>query len=238
MKLIHGACALLTFLFSMPALSSSCSVNQVAVQVLGSGGPEIGDARASTSYLIWINGRASVIVDTGPGSSVNFDKVGAKFEHLDAVLFTHLHVDHSADFPAYIKGSFFTERGEDLKVYGPAGNQLMPSTVEFVQRLFGDEGVFPYLEDYVDPTADNEYRILPVNIPLDSTEIQSFNLRDGLVISAVPVHHGPVAAIAWRVDISDCSVSFSGDMSNQYSRCRTRNPARNQEELRRHSEIC
>ena len=34
-------------------------------------------------------------------------------------------------------------------------------------------------------------------------------------ISAVPVDHGPIPAIAWRIDINGKSVVFSGDMSNK-----------------------
>lgn len=41
-------------------------------------------------------------------------------------------------------------------------------------------------------------------------------LDDDLTITAIPVHHGPVAAVAWRVDIAVCSITFSGDMSNRY----------------------
>ena len=35
----------------------------VAVQVLGSGGPIADDARASTGYIVWIDGHSRVLVD-------------------------------------------------------------------------------------------------------------------------------------------------------------------------------
>ncbi|MEM9209503.1 MAG: MBL fold metallo-hydrolase, partial [Pseudomonadota bacterium] len=41
-------------------------------------------------------------------------------------------------------------------------------------------------------------------------------LAEDLVISSTHVHHGPVAAVAWRIDIDDCSLAFSGDMSNRF----------------------
>ena len=198
---------LTTLLFLAPLRSSACSANPVVLQVLGSGGPELDDGRASSSYLIWIGGKASILVDTGTGSSLRFGEGGGKFEDVEAVLFTHLHVDHSADFPAYIKGSFFTPRKRGLKVFGPDGNQLMPSTSEFVQRLLGGPGAFRYLDDYL---------VESVNVPLETNEIHSYKLREGLTVSAVRVHHGPVAAIAWRVDAFDCSLSFSGDMNNRF----------------------
>jgi len=93
--------------------------NRVSIQVLGSGGPELDDQRASSSYLIWLDSKAAILVDTGNGSGLNLERSGAKVEDLQAILFTHFHVDHSSDFPAYVKGSFFTSRDEDLMIYGP-----------------------------------------------------------------------------------------------------------------------
>lgn len=43
------------------------------------------------------------------------------------ILLSHLHVDHSADLPALVKGTFFTERNVDLPIYGPTGNARFPN---------------------------------------------------------------------------------------------------------------
>src|ERR1700760_2417311 len=108
----------------------------VAVQVLGSGGPELQDKRASSSYLVWQDGQARVLVDAGGGSALRFGGSGAKMSQLDVILFTHFHVDHSADFPALAFSSWFEERDRPLPVYGPAGNSEFPSTVDFVRSFF------------------------------------------------------------------------------------------------------
>jgi len=214
---IRSAIFLLSILtLPIPAWSSSCTTNDVRLQVLGSGGPELNDQRASTSYLIWINNKASLLIDSGSGSSLNFEKSGAKFEDLQAVVFTHLHVDHSADFPAYIKGSFFTSRERDLPVYGPEGNNLMPSTSEFVQSLLGTDGAFRYLNNYVNSAKNSNYHIQTYDVPLEKNKLQLFRLTDSVSLEAIPVHHGPISAIAWRANIFDCSITFSGDMSNRY----------------------
>ena len=45
---------LLTSFFAIQSsFAQSCGAHGVAVQVLGSGGPELEDKRASSSYLIW-----------------------------------------------------------------------------------------------------------------------------------------------------------------------------------------
>jgi ribonuclease BN (tRNA processing enzyme) len=38
-----------------------------------------------------------VPIDSGGGSALRFGQAGAHVAQLDAVLFTHLHIDHSAD---------------------------------------------------------------------------------------------------------------------------------------------
>jgi hypothetical protein len=69
--------------------AQSCGSAGLAVQVLGSGGPEAEDKRASTSYLIWENGRARVIVDAGGGSALRFGESEAKMSQVDVFLFSH-----------------------------------------------------------------------------------------------------------------------------------------------------
>jgi len=45
------------------AKGATCSGRGVQVQVLGSGGPEMEDKRASSSYLVWQNGRPRILID-------------------------------------------------------------------------------------------------------------------------------------------------------------------------------
>jgi ribonuclease BN (tRNA processing enzyme) len=199
--------------------SPSCGVSKVSLQVLGAGGPELNDGFAAPSFIVWQNGKARILVETGPGSSVGFDKYGAALDDLEAILLSHLHVDHSADFPAYVKGAFFTPRERALNVYGPDGNALMPSTTDFVERLFGPNGVYPYLQDNLPNDADtSNFHIKAHNVPIDTQEFQRYPLTDNITISAIATHHGPVASIAWRVEIDGCILVFSGDMSNKTNR--------------------
>src|SRR5271155_1391468 len=128
--LLPLACFLLGCAFSPSAAAQSCGSQGVAAQVLGSGGPELQDKRASSSYLVWEDGQARVLVDAGGGSALRFGESGAQMSQLDVILFTHFHVDHSGDFSALIKSSWFEERKRPLPVYGPEGNGFMPSTVE------------------------------------------------------------------------------------------------------------
>src|SRR4051812_35765066 len=102
-----------------PVHNTNCGSSGVVLQVLGSGGPELQDKRASTSYLIWRDGFARVLVDSGGGAALRFGESGATMSDLDVILLTHLHVDHTADLAALVKSSFFEERRRPLPLFGP-----------------------------------------------------------------------------------------------------------------------
>jgi ribonuclease BN (tRNA processing enzyme) len=69
--------------FVPSADAQTCGGEGVAVQVLGSGGPELLGKRASSSYLVWQDGQARVLVDAGDGSALRFGESGAKMSQLD-----------------------------------------------------------------------------------------------------------------------------------------------------------
>ena len=188
--------------------------HNVALQVLGSGGPESGDKRASSGYLIWVDGKSKILIDFGGGASLRFEEVNAKIEDLDVILLTHLHVDHTADLPALLKSSFFTRASGDLHVYGPDDNNFMPSTKKFIERLFEeDDGAWQYLGDHLDGSARLQLKAHTID---ESRKIKTIYTQGDIRISAVSVHHGPIPAVAYRVDVGDKSITFSGDMNGDY----------------------
>jgi hypothetical protein len=66
--LILGVC-ILRCADAPGAEGDHCGVDGIALQVLGPGGPELQDKRASTGYLLWWNGQARVLVDIGGGAA-------------------------------------------------------------------------------------------------------------------------------------------------------------------------
>lgn len=195
--------------------AQSCGSKGISVQVLGSGGPELQDKRASTSYLVWKDGRARVILDAGGGSALRFGESGAQMSQPDVFLFSHFHIDHSSDFPALIFSSWFEDRSRPLPVYGPPGNEYMPSTTEFVHDLFSDpHGAWRYLSELVDSGNDGSYKLEPHNVDAGSTPIPVFHNAE-ISISAVRVIHGAFPALAWRVEIGGKRIVFSGDTNGE-----------------------
>ena len=198
-----------------PAGAQSCGATGLAVQVLGSGGPEMQDKRASTSYLIWEHGRARVMVDAGGGSALRFGESGAQMSQVDVFLFSHFHVDHSGDFPALIFSSWFEDRKRPLPVFGPPGNEYMPSTTEFVHDLFSEpHGAWRYLSDLVEPRAEGSYTLQPHNVDAGLAPVLVFRNAD-MAVYAVRVIHGAFPALAWRVEIGGKRIVFSGDTNGE-----------------------
>jgi len=193
------------------ALAERCTGRGIEVQVLGSGGPEIEDRRAASSYVIWQNGSARALIDAGSGSANHFGDVGARIADLDVVFLTHLHVDHAADLPVLVKSSYFGNRERPLPVLGPAGNDLYPSTTEFVRILFdGKRGLYRYLGEYLKGSGGN-YVLKTKDLELPSDRITKVFDGPGMTVRALPSDHGPVPSLALRFEIGDAILVFSGD---------------------------
>ncbi len=127
----------------------NCGEAALALQVLGSGGPFPRDGRASSSYLLWVNGRARVMVDAGGGAFVRFGEAGARIEDLRLLGISHFHPDHSSDLPAilWVSNNF---RSAPLPFIGPSRDDVFPGAAHFVSRLFdGTSGAFPILSGTV-----------------------------------------------------------------------------------------
>ncbi|MBK1621822.1 hypothetical protein CKO42_26275, partial [Lamprobacter modestohalophilus] len=69
---------LLASLGAESSIAASTCEAPVAVQVLGSGGPEAQQERTSAGYLLWLEGKARVLVDLGGGSFARYGASGAR----------------------------------------------------------------------------------------------------------------------------------------------------------------
>ncbi len=194
---------------------AACPDKGVWLQVLGAGGPDMVEGQAASGYLVWQDGRARVLVDIGDGVVQRMRQSGAKFEDLDAIVLSHLHADHSAGLPSLIRASRTSRRKRTLPLFGPAGSKTWPATSRFVRKLFkAPDGVFRELDRFISGKGKN-YRLKASNVPIAKKRIWRGFKSKGLTLSAVPVHHGRVPALAWRIDIGGRSITFSGDMSGR-----------------------
>ncbi len=191
----------------------SCRDNPLALQVLGSGGPIADDHRAGASNILWIDGKARLLIDAGSGAFVRYGEAGIDFADHDAILLTHLHGDHASGLPALLNNGAFAKRTADLMVAGPTGNDQFPSTSAYLDSLIGKEGgalryLHPYLED-----NDALPRLTVKDIATDKSDLQIVSNENGLKVEAIAVHHLDVPALAYVIKASGKTIILSGDQS-------------------------
>ena len=194
--------ALLGALAAAPAGAQTCAESQLAVQVLGSGGPFPSD-RASAGYLVWADGQAAALVDVGGGVFQRFGQAGARLEDLELIAISHLHPDHVADLTALLWLS--DRRTAPLALAGPAGGNGTPPFDVFLERLAGPEGALPALGARNGPLTP-----LVVETRADAPVVVLDT--DALQVTALAVPHG-IPTLAYRVTAGGGSVVFGGDQT-------------------------
>ena len=211
-------------LLPVGASAQSClGAGSVAVQVLGSGGPRISPSRSSTSYLLWVDDKARILVDMGGGALIRFGQSQAKINDVSLVAVSHLHPDHIADLPAFLWLSHEV-RKEPLQIVGPSGNDAAPDFSTFLTRLFDEKnGAFPVLgatlggkrRDVPDGplSTGGAVRLAVGVVDVKKAEPSTIFDRDGLSVTAQGIPHGNMPTLAFRVKVSNVSIVFSSDQT-------------------------
>lgn len=191
---------------------AGCSEHDgVALQVLGSGGPIADDGRASSAYLVWVDGRSKVLIDAGGGAFLRFGEAGASFTDLDFVGLSHFHTDHSADFPALLKSGNFSRRQRPLYVAGPDERGRFPGLEDWLERMLDEEtGAYGYLAGFLDGTAG---LAMLVSREVGGEQARVVYTSEGLSIEAMHVPHGIVPAVAFKVRAGERTLVFASDQN-------------------------
>ena len=96
--------------------------------LLGTGCPSVDHKRFGPSNLISTK-TAKILVDCGSGITQRLHELKVSSADIDALLFTHLHSDHSVDLYQLIISSWHSYRIKPWKIYGPKG------TKKFVKKI-------------------------------------------------------------------------------------------------------
>lgn len=185
----------------------------VALQVLGSGGPIADDGRASSGYLVWVDGAARVMIDAGGGTFLRYGEAGARFTDLDFVGISHFHTDHSADFPALLKSGSFARRERPIGIAGPDGSDLFPGLNVWLDGLLNaDDGAYGYLSGYLHGNGRLP-RLEAVEVGREGVAAVFTSDDDRVHIDAIHVPHGIVPALAFRVRAGGDTLVFASDQN-------------------------
>ncbi|WP_192482764.1 MULTISPECIES: MBL fold metallo-hydrolase [Cysteiniphilum] len=196
--------------------ATECTKTSLSLQLLGSGGPISDDKRASSGEIIWINGKARILIDAGGGTYLRFGQSGAKLEDLDFIGITHFHTDHVADLPAILKGAEFFKRERPIAIAGPKENARFPSLTHYLNNLFNAKnGAYAYLSNLLTPNNKDGVLTLSPIVDVDYQSPQKTKVFSNAeyTIWALGIPHGNVPALAYRVESNYGNVVISADQN-------------------------
>lgn len=203
---------LLVGLALAPSANAICP-GRLSVEVLGSGGPIAESGRASTGYLVWMDGRSRLLLDAGGGVFLRYAESGARFNDLDAVLISHFHADHVADLPAILNSGTFDGRRRPLAIVGPRGNEYFPGVGAFLGANFdGRTGAYRYLSGFLDGRF-NLPRLEPIEVDPSDDRVVRVRVAPDVELTAIPVRHMEIPALGYVLRVEGQTIVFAGDQS-------------------------
>ena len=130
----------------------------------------------------------SILVDSGP--DLRFQALRHSLSKVDAVLYTHQHLDHTAGFDEL--RAFCWRREDPLPLYSTK------SCLDEIKRVY--DWAF---------SEGNSYKgyIKPLAIPILNDVI-----FDDLIVTPVPVNHGSVETVGYRFDKNGMSIAYIPDI--------------------------
>lgn len=162
------------------------------ITVVGCAGSFPGPSSPASCYLVEHEG-AAIVLDMGNGSLGSLQRF-IDLSAIDAVLLSHLHVDHCIDLTSYYVYRRYHPTGvmPRIPVLGPSGTADRMAAAYGLPMAPGMREVFDFL-------------------PIAGGQGESAPFESGpFVITTAPMVH-PVEAYAIRVDAGGRSLVYSGD---------------------------
>jgi ribonuclease BN (tRNA processing enzyme) len=158
------------------------------VLFLGTGAGLVSAKRKPSSILVKAKEKI-LLFDTGPGIVQQIAESNISLECIDAIFYTHFHIDHISDLAPFIffSKSCFVPREKDLYLYGPKG------LGEFYDKLVALYGA----------------QVIPERYRIYIEEIGGVEIG-GIKIETVSVAHRE-ESIAYRITENGKSLCISGD---------------------------
>jgi ribonuclease BN (tRNA processing enzyme) len=168
-----------------------------SVITVGTGSPQYDPQRSGPCDLIQYRGHY-VLVDMGNGTQARLYQLGVRWPQIDAILFTHHHLDHDEEFiPVFIHTHLI---GHDVPVIGTPGTQKY---VDFIEDFYAQD-ISYRLERMGRTMAD--FGKAPVREVLGG---ETFTL-DGMKVTVAKVNH-TIYPVGYRFDADGKSIVISGD---------------------------
>jgi ribonuclease BN (tRNA processing enzyme) len=166
------------------------------VVIIGSGASWPDAERSSPSQVI-VGSKEPLLFDCGPGTGMNLMKAGINPATISSIFLTHLHIDHSLEFPSIVFAGYLAGREEKVNLYGPTG------TIDFCNSIF--EKVYPFAPEVIRRIREDGWDVAPYEVTKGLV-----CQPDGCRILSAPVEHG-IPAVAYRVESKEGTVVIGGD---------------------------
>jgi ribonuclease BN (tRNA processing enzyme) len=173
---------------------------ELTATIIGSGSPVYNAKRASAGVLI-TQGNTQILVDMGPGVYANLNRAGIDSKKFDALMFTHHHIDHNAEFISLLTQNLVGHR--PFAIYGPTDTTKF--TTSFLDLYHED---FNYRLGKTGRTIAQRTKDMSVN---DLKSGDSFTIGN-INVSTLNVPH-TIETLAYRFDYQDQSIVITGDLT-------------------------
>ncbi|MBT3374846.1 MAG: MBL fold metallo-hydrolase [Lentisphaerae bacterium] len=171
--------------------------------LLGSGAVRVDMDHWGPAQVVEVNGEA-LLFDCGRGASMRLTQAGFSLLDIKRAFLTHLHYDHTCDFPYLFLTSWVMGRDVPMEVVGPRGTQA------FCDGLFKEA----YREDILTRRGHSSYT--PQGCEYDVCEVTDDEVcieGPGYVIRIVHVQHKShiLDNLAFRIEANGRSIVVVGD---------------------------
>jgi ribonuclease Z len=182
----------------------------LSVLLCGTSSPLSHETRGHPCTAVIAGGRIYV-VDLGPGAWTHLALWRVPADRIEAVLLTHLHSDHIGELGELNLQSWAAGRPGPLPVYGPRGtDRVVRGFMEAYAIDTGFRTAHHGAELLAPEIAVMDAR--PIPLEGETGKTATVFEKDGLTVTAVLVHHEPVApAFGYRFDYKGRSIFVSGD---------------------------
>jgi ribonuclease BN (tRNA processing enzyme) len=176
------------------------SDGKFSVMIIGSGAPVYNPERAGPSAMVRV-GNLNLLVDMGNGTQARLVEAGIRPGQLNALFFTHHHLDHNEEFAPIFIGVLLG--GRPFLIAGPENTRAY---VEAIASLYDQDIVYRLARRNrnIDEVKDN-YKIKELKGG------EKFDYK-GIKISTIKVKH-TIYTIAFRFDMGGKSIVISGDVA-------------------------
>jgi len=173
-----------------------------SVTIIGSGSPQYNPNRTQASALVQYKG-IKFLVDMGNGTIEHLNELGLTGRNApDALLLTHHHIDHNAEFIPMVHSKLMIP-GNKFLVAGPSPIDEM---VDYTKKFYKEDLNYRMKSRGRTFDENNSNEIVKVLKGGESFEYK------GVKISTIEVPHS-IKTLAYRFDVDGKSIVISGDLS-------------------------